>query len=251
MPAMGSMLAAVPPERRDACRSFAAVALVSAAVFAVCAVVVAFEITDGIDHALQRRIASVAHDLVAHGAWMRSASVFVARLGSVPVTVGVAAVSATTFLVVRRSLVPGILLAVTFFCVAATVGGLKDLYNRPEPYNHAGRLGFSFPSGHAAVGIAVWGGTALLLVVLGLGLSGRGERWLAAACVTVAAGVPLAMTLRSAHWLTDVVAGVALGVGWLCLWMAVFVGFGWLSIRDTAADEILLRTGTTRPRIKR
>ena len=109
--------------------------------------------------------------------------------------------------------------------VAAAYGG-SDLLSqavraltartRPPPVFAVGHFaGYAFPSGHATEAAAVYG---MLAFVVATGASPRRVR------VAVWAGTVLLVTLigitrlyLAAHWLTDVLAGWALGSAWALL----------------------------------
>jgi undecaprenyl-diphosphatase len=91
---------------------------------------------------------------------------------------------------------------------------------RPDVDRLTGFSGASFPSGHATAAAATYALVALLV--------GRGRpRWLrnvlAATAVSVAVMVAGSRVMLGVHWFTDVLAGLALGWGWLAL---CSIGFG-------------------------
>jgi membrane-associated phospholipid phosphatase len=100
--------------------------------------------------------------------------------------------------------------------------GLKELVGRERPpvphLSSAG--GPSFPSGHSASAAACWAAVAL---VLSRHWSHRARGLAAGAAASVAAAVAASRALLGVHWLTDIVAGVALGWGWFTL---VAIAFG-------------------------
>jgi membrane-associated phospholipid phosphatase len=96
------------------------------------------------------------------------------------------------------------------------IGPLKTLVDRPRP---PGALyetsSASFPSGHAiAASVTALG----LVVVLHPPVRAR-TRWtiVAAGFATIMA---LSRTYLAVHWMTDVLAGTCLGVGWALVWPA-------------------------------
>lgn len=216
------------PARAATLRSLAYVAGGAWAVFGVISLFVAVDPTSGVDYRFQRLVADAGHDLLAQAPWLGRASLWVAGLGSLHVAIAVILIASAALAIWRRTLAPGVLLGLSFVSTALTVGVLKDLFLRPEPYDVAGDLSFSFPSGHAAVAVAAWGGTAFVILVFMGRRPGKAETILALAGAVVALGVGGAMIARSAHWLTDVVAGVALGIAWLATVAAALVGIGWL-----------------------
>lgn len=127
------------------------------------------------------------------------------------------------------------------FCAFALVVGLKALFAVPRPpveYHLIHADSYGFPSGHALGSTAVYGGIALLL-----------DRWtrarrLLAAAVLVAA-ISLSRVALGVHHLTDVAAGVLLGIALLgsvvaarragyqraagVVWLAAILGIGALA----------------------
>jgi undecaprenyl-diphosphatase len=82
---------------------------------------------------------------------------------------------------------------------------------RPNIARLVGVSGFSFPSGHTAASAALY--TAVALVV-GRRRSRRTKAVLAGMAGGITVAVAMSRVLLGAHWLTDVIAGAALG--WAC-----------------------------------
>ncbi len=78
--------------------------------------------------------------------------------------------------------------------------------------------GAAFPSGHVTQAVAFYGVLALVLSVR-LSLRARAFLWTGAGFIAAAVGA--SRIYLGAHWLTDVLAGYALGVAWIALVMAV------------------------------
>jgi membrane-associated phospholipid phosphatase len=103
--------------------------------------------------------------------------------------------------------------------------GIKAIVARPRP--PAGLAlgnfsGYAFPSGHATQAAAVYG---MLAVVLVSGVLTR-RRPVAVWATTVMTVTVVGVTrlYLAAHWLTDVLAGWAVGASWVLLVLAVVPG---------------------------
>lgn len=114
--------------------------------------------------------------------------------------------------------------------ILAAVGGeevltttVKQLADRVRPtFNPAAAtLGPSFPSGHSATS-AVFYATAALLIGRWRGRPARAA--LAGVAVGIAVAVAASRVLLDVHWLTDVIAGLALGWGWFAVCAIAFGG---------------------------
>lgn len=129
-------------------------------------------------------------------------------------------VSALTLYVVhqRRVWQPLLRVAVTLLLLTVVVYALKMGLGRTAPGVGASVLyvdGLSYPSGHSANAV-LWWGTAVWLV-----RSYRMPPLLVRAVTAMAVAAPILTTVSmlalNYHWLTDVVAGLALGV--VLLWV--------------------------------
>jgi len=103
------------------------------------------------------------------------------------------------------------------------VNGLKEIVDRgrPDVLQLVGWDGPSFPSGHAAAAAAAWPAIAL---VLGGGSPRPLRALLAAGAALIAVAVAASRALLGVHWLTDIVAGVAIGYGWFLICAVLFGG---------------------------
>lgn len=115
------------------------------------------------------------------------------------------------------------------FLLAVMLGGtlltetIKQLVDRarPELEPVAATLGPSFPSGHTCAAAASWAAFAL---VAGRWWGPRAWPALAGAAVGIAVAVAASRVLLDVHWLTDVLAGLALGWAWFAVCAIAFGG---------------------------
>ncbi len=91
---------------------------------------------------------------------------------------------------------------------------------RPDVLQLVGAGGHSFPSGHTSAAAAGWIAVAL---VLSRNRPRRTRAALSGTAVLIAAAVATSRALLGVHWLTDVLAGLALGWGW---YLVVAIAFG-------------------------
>jgi membrane-associated phospholipid phosphatase len=110
---------------------------------------------------------------------------------------------------------------------------IKELADRVRPDLNpiAETLGPSFPSGHSATAAAFYAAAAL---VLGRGRPRAQRALLAGGAVAIAVAVAGSRVLLDVHWLSDVMAGVALGWAWFA---ACSIAFGGRVVRFGAAAE--------------
>ena len=116
-------------------------------------------------------------------------------------------------------------LVVTVFGGAALGFGLKEIVGRarpvlPDPVSAA--PGLSFPSGHA-LGASI--GCCLLLLITLRFLPRRGRIAAVIAAVLIVGGVALARVVLGVHFVSDVLAGIALGVGWVAVTTWAYVAW--------------------------
>jgi membrane-associated phospholipid phosphatase len=92
---------------------------------------------------------------------------------------------------------------------------------RPDLLRLTGFAGFSFPSGHATMAAAMFAAFALLF---GRGRCRAVRSALAAVAVGLAVLVAASRVALGVHWLTDVMAGLALGWMWFTVSSIAFGG---------------------------
>jgi membrane-associated phospholipid phosphatase len=147
----------------------------------------------------------------------------VSLLGGTSVMIVVAIVGATLEYLRARK-------AEVFAFVAVVVLGQVVLTNvtkvivdrsRPDIHRLSGFSGASFPSGHAATAAATF---AVIAFLAGRGRPQQTKALLAGAAAAIAVAVATTRVLLGVHWLTDVLAGLALGWGWFALCSIAFGG---------------------------
>jgi|SRR5829696_6837892 len=166
----------------------------------------------------------------------------ITHLGEPTIVALLAAIVAVVETVRTRSrwVVPFLLIVVAGNGILTTT--VKELADRVRPALDpmAATLGPSFPSGHSSWSAAFFAAAALLL---SRG-RGRGARaliaGLAAGLAVVVAG---SRVLLAAHWLSDVIAGLALGSAWFAI---CAVAFGGRLLRFGAPAEEAARVATGR-----
>lgn len=148
------------------------------------------------------------------------------RLSQLGGTAGVLIVAAVVGFVEYRRLPKRALPAFVALAVLgqfAVTNAVKEIVERARPdiEQLTGFAGFSFPSGHAAAAATTFAVVALLL---GRRRSRRVRAGLAGFAVAVATTVSGTRILLGVHWLTDVLAGVAVGWAWFALCSLAFGG---------------------------
>jgi membrane-associated phospholipid phosphatase len=147
----------------------------------------------------------------------------VTHLGSPGVVVVLAAVLAIVETARTRSrwVVPFLLVVVAGNGILTT--SVKHLVDRVRPALNpvAETLGPSFPSGHSSWSAAFFAAAALLL---SRGRPRRTRALIAGVAAALAVAVAGSRVLLSVHWLSDVIAGVALGSAWFAVCAVAFGG---------------------------
>jgi membrane-associated phospholipid phosphatase len=165
----------------------------------------------------------------------------VSVLGGTPMMIAVAVTVAIVEVVRTRRA------AVIAFVATVVVGQVvlmnltKWIVDRPRPHVHqlTGFSGSSFPSGHATFAAGTFAAAAFLI---GRARPHRVKVVVASLAVAIAAGVATTRVMLGVHWLTDVLAGLALGWGWFALCSAAFGGrvlrFGQpVEVAERVADD--------------
>jgi len=136
---------------------------------------------------------------------------------------GMAIVLGVVLTVRTRNWAPALFLLCVVGGNAIITTTIKHLANRvrPDLNTVAATLGPSFPSGHSSHSAAFFAAAALLL---GRHLHRRGQAALAGLAVGLAVAVAVSRVMLAEHWLSDVVAGLALGWAWFSVCAIAFGG---------------------------
>lgn len=140
--------------------------------------------------------------------------VTISELAGVQVTLAVIAAVALWLAVTRRFLTLAHWLAAAAFGQVLVLALKYGLQRARPPTAYAAIDEFSFPSGHAAMTIVVYGFLAFLLGH-GKPISKHGAFALVAAAI--AALVAFSRLYLGVHWMSDVIGGFGLGIAWIAL----------------------------------
>ena len=168
-----------------------------------------------IAHWSYRHVTGVAHD-ATHG---------VTQLGDAWL-LAVFVLLAVSWLIRAGRRADAILLTLSAVTATVLTTGLKEAFHRHRPVYvdpvH-GPKSFSFPSGHASGAYAVY---VLLAIVLTGGLTRRARSWIVAAALALATVVAASRVLLPVHFLSDVVAGTAVGLSVVTSALLVRAAYG-------------------------
>lgn len=130
---------------------------------------------------------------------------------------------ATVFLVIRRQRQLAAFVATAGLGLAVLVPVTKALVDRARPVVESPVVdtpsNASFPSGHAMTSLVTYG--VLVLVALPA-VRRRARPWLVAAAALLVVAVGVTRLALGVHFVSDVLAGWALGAGWLAVTAAAF-----------------------------
>jgi membrane-associated phospholipid phosphatase len=114
-----------------------------------------------------------------------------------------------------------VFLAAAFVGIQVLVPVLKAVYERARPVLSTVPLphSYSFPSGHAATAVVLYGALGVLLAERASSRL-RAVGWLAGAAL-LALAIGTSRILLNVHFVSDVAAGFAVGLAWLCCCLIV------------------------------
>jgi undecaprenyl-diphosphatase len=162
--------------------------------------------------------------------WLNDVAEVVTDFGTLSVTGGAIVVVALALLL-RKRFVEGVVLLSGMGMTVLVVNVVKDYEDRPRPLGAFVDTGTSssYPSGHAAYGIAF----VAIAIAVSRALPGIVSRAaLITVAVVLAAGIALSRVYLRAHYLSDVLAGV--GTGMACFALCGMVGLVVAFLRQNA-----------------
>jgi membrane-associated phospholipid phosphatase len=139
---------------------------------------------------------------------------------------------AAVLLLGRRAFAEALLLALAFAGAELITIETKDAFARARPPLHDPHLTFNtfaFPSGHALVSTAVYGAVAIVVLRRLCGAASRAA--VIAGTVLLVALIGFSRIYLGAHYASDVLAGMSLGLAWLTLCVLV------LTVRERRRAE--------------
>ncbi|HEX8858875.1 MAG TPA: bifunctional DedA family/phosphatase PAP2 family protein [Actinomycetes bacterium] len=149
-------------------------------------------------------------------AWLTHLLQDLTNLGSIRILVPLIVVVGAGCWLRRRTWRPLGLLAVAYAGADLSFNAVKELVHRPRPpaiILLKPVAGPSFPSGHATQAVAVYGMLAALTAATTTSWARKVAAW--AAAIVIVGAVAVSRLYLGAHWLTDVLGGLALGAAWL------------------------------------
>ena len=147
----------------------------------------------------------------------------------------------------RRSVNEALLLAFAAVGIELINAAAKLAFHRPRPELAFAHLDtYSFPSGHAAASLAIYG---TLAFVAGGRLRRRSRVLVAVATGTLVVLIGFSRLYLGAHYLSDVLAGLFLGAAWASAGLLVYVvadGRDATPLLPSPVRRIVVRLGRTR-----
>ncbi len=216
-------------------RTWALTTVLAAALLAYATVAVAFVDGESIVEVDERLAGWIAEEMPTWAEWLARPFTWLGGYAGLVPVVGLSLV----WLVRQGRRADATILFVVACGIQLLVLASKQGYERARP--DAGSAialptSFSFPSGHAANGVAIFGLLGLLLAV-----DAPRRRHLLAIVAGFALGLAIGASriVLNVHYLGDVLAGASLGLAWVlaCLLVARLVAFGpWRRRYDRPRD---------------
>ncbi len=160
----------------------------------------------------------------------------ISELGSVEVVFGITVVAALIY-AYKRQFVEAAALAASVFGTAGAVVVLKELIHRARPdmiYQAYPETGYSFPSAHAALSVALYGFLGYLICTRAASRGVRATFFFLSLILPALIG--FTRIYLGVHYTSDVIGGFIVGIVVLCLAILFLKRTkGWLNSRQTAS----------------
>lgn len=165
-------------------------------------------------------------DLIARGLAARyaRAAIALSDTGRGPFLTGASLAAFIVYAIGGYPLWIPLLLVVSQVCTQTIANAFKRHFARvrPEYWHHLQERGHSYPSGHATTAALFFFGWGL---VAAIGTLPEELKIAALAVLTLwALGISWSRLALGAHYLTDVLGGILLGLAWICAVLAVLTG---------------------------
>lgn len=160
------------------------------------------------DQRVTRSVAAVLGENVLQGL------AYLSELGNKDVLAPLGVLVAIALFLTRHRML-AVSWAVTVLGSGLLIGLFKGQFERPRPVHEHGfaqETTWSFPSGHAAGSLVFYGMLAYVLMVR---LPARWHRYVAALAALLVVSIGASRVLLQVHFLSDVLAGFAVGFAWL------------------------------------
>lgn len=138
------------------------------------------------------------------------------------IVVGIISSAIVLSMLVRKEKAPAILLALTMTSISLTVPLLKFLIHKSRPMEglYENWETFSFPSGHTTLNITLY---LCILLLFTHHFNFKHRILTSFTTFLLLFLICFYRVYLNAHWLTDIVGGVFLGIGWACLFFYLFL----------------------------
>ncbi|WP_411954312.1 phosphatase PAP2 family protein [Alkalibacillus sp. S2W] len=148
--------------------------------------------------------------------WLTDMMGYITETGSV-LWLTVATILVVVYLVLLsdKSYWVATFLVINMLGISGLTKGLKLLFERqrPETLEQFDGTGFSFPSGHSTGAITFYGFMIYLVVICKLS---KGWKWVINGFLTIwILLIALSRVFVGVHYITDIIAGLAIGLAWL------------------------------------
>jgi undecaprenyl-diphosphatase len=147
---------------------------------------------------------------------------FITNLGSKPVVISILVFTLILLWWRTRDYLGMITIAAVLIGSNELYKALKDIFQRERPIHDPAidAIGYSFPSGHATVSMAFYG--ILIYFIWRYMKIGAGKSWSLYLLGFYILLMGMSRVLLQAHYISDVLAGFAVGFVYLMIWIVIY-----------------------------